>query len=394
MSHVDDGKLHTYLDGECGERERQQIEDHLAGCEVCRERLDEARMASQSASGLLAELEPSAVPAPPWSELEHRAAARQQSTPRKAWVRPGMAWAAVMALAFGVGWLSNSYMSLPPEGFSTSALQEEAPASDLARQTSEAMQDAETPNEPSATPEAGAVGEENEGLGEGAVGSGEGQLAAHKRTEPAPAERTGGVAADRAEEAEQLAAELQSDDRLAAAPRRDRDAEPVDELKAEAAAERGVANFADRETPEIEDAPGALAQPSALRAVEFDEASPGQFVDVSPDDAAAWMGTQLRTLPELQLVSTEVGPGIAVAGGLSGLPAIKLTYLDAAGHVIVLVQQRTSEPELLTEDSDPTLIVDPAGLNAYRWHDDRGYRLMLLGEVSGDSLRALADRVR
>jgi hypothetical protein len=48
----------------------------------------------------------------------------------------------------------------------------------------------------------------------------------------------------------------------------------------------------------------------------------------------------------------------------------------------------------LTEDSDPTLIVDPAGLNAYRWHDDRGYRLMLLGEVSGDSLRALADRVR
>ena len=193
--------------------------------------------------------------------------------------------------------------------------------------------------------------------------------------------------------AEEVAVELPSDDRLAAAPRRYRHTAPVDELKA-AEAERGVATFADQETPEIEDVRGALAQPSALRVAEFDEASPGQFLDVSADDAAVWLGADLRILPELQLVSTEVGPGIAVAGGLSGLPAIKLTYLDAAGHVIVLVQQRTSEVELQAADSDPTLVVDPAGLNAYRWHDGLGYRLILLGEVSGDSLRALADRVR
>ena len=379
MSHVDDGNLHTYLDGECSEHDRQQIEGHLSGCEVCRERLAEARASSQRASDLLAELEPAPVHAPPWGEIEQRAAARQQSDPRRAWVQPSLAWAAVMALAFGVGWLSNSYMSGAPDSLSTAALQEEAPASDLVRPKSEPTQ-----NEPAQTAERRAAGEGSEIVGEDALRSGEGQLAARKRTEPAPAEQPGDVAARRTEDAEKLAAELQSEDRLAAAPRRDRQAET----------ERDVATFADQETPEIEDARGALAQPSALRVAEFDEATPGQFVDVSADDAAVWMGAELRTLPELQLVSTEVGPGITVAGGLSGLPAIKLTYLDAAGHVIVLVQQRALEAELLAEDSDPTLVVDPTGLNAYRWHDGLGYRLILLGEVSGDSLRALADRVR
>jgi hypothetical protein len=283
-----------------------------------------------------------------------------------------------MALAFGVGWLSNSYMSRAPDSFGTAALQEESPASDLARRKGEAP-------EPVQTAEGRAAGEESEALGEGALRTEEEQLASRQRAEPIPAESPVTVATGGREDAEE--------DRPAAAPRRDQQAEPVDELKA-AEAERGVETFADQEAPEIDDARDALAQPSAFRLAEFDEASPGQFVNVSPDDAAAWMGAELRTLPELQLVSTEVGPGIAIAGGLTGLPAIKLTYLDAAGHVIVLVQQRTSEVVLLGEDTDPALIVDPTGLNAYRWHDDLGYRLILLGEVSGDSLRALAERVR
>ncbi len=353
MSHIDDSKLHTYLDGECSERERQQIEGHLSGCEVCRERLEEARASSRRTSDLLAELELAPVHAPTWQEIEQRAAARQQSGPRKAWARPSLAWAAVMVLAFGVGWLSNSHMSRAPDSLSTAALQEET-------QTAEGRE----------------ASDRADAFAEDALRSGEEMLAARKRAEPAPAELSGEVAAGRAEDAEEVAAELQIDDRFAAAPRRDQQAEPMDELKA-AEAERG-----------------ALAQPSALRVAELDEASPRQFVIVSADDAAVWMGAELRTLPELQLVSTEVGPGSAVAGGLSGLPAIKLTYLDAAGHVIVLVQQRTSEVELLGEDSDPTLVIDPTGLNAYRWHDGHGYRLILLGEVSGDSLRALADRVR
>ena len=371
MSHIDDGKLHTYLDGECSERERQQIEGHLSGCEVCRERLEEARASSRRTSDLLAELELAPVHAPTWQEIEQRAAARQQSGPRKAWARSSLAWAAVMALAFGVGWLSNSHMSRAPDSFSTAALQEEAPASDLARQKSEPPQ-----NEATQAAEGREASDRSDAFAEDALRSGEEQLASRKRAEPAPAERPVETAAGRREDAEGIAAEVQSDRRIAAAPRRDQQAEPMDELKA-AEAERG-----------------ALAQPSALRVAEFDEASPGQFVNVSADDAAVWMGAELRTLPELQLVSTEVGPGSAIADGLSGLPAIKLTYLDAAGHVIVLVQQRTSEVELLGEDSDPTLVIDPTGLNAYRWHDGHGYRLILLGEVSGDSLRALADRVR
>ena len=392
MSHVDDGKLHTYLDGECSERERQQLEDHLASCEVCRERLEEARVSNQSASSLLAELEPAPVQAPAWNELEQRAAARQKSEPRRAWARPSLAWAAVMALAFGVGWLSNSYMSRTPAGYGSAALQEDADAADLAVRRSDAIESETAPAEPAQTAEGRVAGEESDALGEGAVRTEEEQVASRRGAEPAPAESPVTNAAGR-EKVEEVTDDIPNDDRLAAATKRDRQVEPAEELKA-AEAERGVDAFADRGVPEAEAAPRALAQPTALRAEEYEDAPPSQFVTVSVDDAAAWMGAQLRVLPELQLVSSEVGPGIAVAGGLAGLPAIKLTYLDAAGHVIVLVQQRTSEVVLLGEDADPTLVVDPTGFNAYRWHAGDGYRLILLGEVSGDSLRALAERVR
>ncbi len=392
MSHVDDGKLHTYLDGASGDRERQQIEAHLSGCEVCRERLEEARASSRRASDLLAQLEPAAVQAPPWDELEQRAAARQQNGPRQTWVRPSLAWAAVIALAFGVGWLSNSYMSRAPDSLGTTALQD-APASDLSRSKGEAVPNEAIPIERPETVAGRAAGGEPEVLAEGALRAEEEQLASRSRGQQAPAETPAEVAPAKTEEAGGAVAGVESDDRLAAAPRRDKQTEAADEFKA-AEAEPRAATFADREAPEPEDARRALAQPTAFEVAEFDEVLPGQFVSVSENEAAAWMGVALRTLPELQLVSAEVGPGSAVAGGLQGLPAIKLTYLDAAGHVIVLIQQRTRDAELLAEETDPTLVVDPTGLNTYRWHDEMGYRLMLLGEVSGDSLRALADRVR
>jgi len=41
MSHVDEGLLHAYLDGELTPVERARVDDHLAGCLACRTRLDE-----------------------------------------------------------------------------------------------------------------------------------------------------------------------------------------------------------------------------------------------------------------------------------------------------------------------------------------------------------------
>ena len=40
MSHVDDGTLHAYLDGELTPVERARLEGHVAECAACRNRLD------------------------------------------------------------------------------------------------------------------------------------------------------------------------------------------------------------------------------------------------------------------------------------------------------------------------------------------------------------------
>ncbi|PYO77356.1 MAG: hypothetical protein DMD67_06720 [Gemmatimonadetes bacterium] len=41
MSHVDDGTLHAYLDGELSPPETQTVETHVVQCPACRTRLEE-----------------------------------------------------------------------------------------------------------------------------------------------------------------------------------------------------------------------------------------------------------------------------------------------------------------------------------------------------------------
>ena len=118
-----------------------------------------------------------------------------------------------------------------------------------------------------------------------------------------------------------------------------------------------------------------------------------RFFAVQPEDAAVWLGGALRTLPEFDLQRVEVGPGSAIEGGLAGLPAVKLIYEDAAGSQLVLIQQLLGD-SLARQLEEPGLRIGPAGVSSFLWHDPRGYRLILQGSISGDSLRALADRVR
>src|SRR2546426_3469590 len=54
MSHVDDGTLHAYLDGELSPAEVQGVDAHLAQCPACRGRLDEERALITRAGELLA----------------------------------------------------------------------------------------------------------------------------------------------------------------------------------------------------------------------------------------------------------------------------------------------------------------------------------------------------
>ena len=92
MSHVDDGTLHAYLDGELSPVERGRLESHLADCAPCRERLAQERSLIESAGRLLA------LAAPPATGRGLRAAPRR----RLRFLVPGV-WAASLAAAFLVG---------------------------------------------------------------------------------------------------------------------------------------------------------------------------------------------------------------------------------------------------------------------------------------------------
>src|SRR5437870_8654401 len=98
MSHGDDGTLHAYLDGELSPPEAQGVEVHLAQCPGCRGRLEEERALITRAGELLA------LAAPPDRELPPFRAGDVQPPTRLWWqVRLPLAWAATVALAFGIG---------------------------------------------------------------------------------------------------------------------------------------------------------------------------------------------------------------------------------------------------------------------------------------------------
>jgi anti-sigma factor RsiW len=101
MSHVDEGTLHAYLDGELPSGERTELEAHLAGCATCRANLAEERALRERATAVLGSARPAEHPAPPLEQL-------RREPKRSPWrVRRSFAWAASIALALGIGY----YMS-------------------------------------------------------------------------------------------------------------------------------------------------------------------------------------------------------------------------------------------------------------------------------------------
>lgn len=403
MSHIEEGRLHAYLDGECAEREIEQIEAHVATCGACQDRLAAAMAATRAASEILAEVEPGPVSAPGWRELEERAAARTRRGPRRVWARPSLAWAAVIAIAFGLGWYSNTYWSkasFAPESryrladaptTAARALESEPSrqaatgaqaGAELAEQSAESkievervLQDSrlKTANELPATPPP---------VGRRAAAEGEVDKVDREETFAAARERP------------------QSNENLARTVTEEIAARPPAEPSAAAAGVETPSQLARRKLQEAradqaspyDDSLAALAD--ELRPAEFAAgAVRTDFLAVQPEDAARWLDAELRTLPDLELQRVEVGPGSSVAGALPRLPVVRLVYADAAGNRFSLTQQFVGDWSLDADLSAPVLTMDPNGRTTYRWVD-RGYQLILSSEVSSDSLRALAERVR
>lgn len=102
MSHVDEGTLHAYLDGELPSTERVALEAHLAQCATCRATLDEERALLERASALLGAARPAERATPPFEQL-------RRLPRRRPWhVRTPFAWAASIALALGLGYSLRS----------------------------------------------------------------------------------------------------------------------------------------------------------------------------------------------------------------------------------------------------------------------------------------------
>jgi hypothetical protein len=106
MSHVDEGTLHAYLDGELPSSERAALEAHLAECAACRTRLTEERALVARSAQLLGMAQPQERPAPPLDALRR--------PKRRFWeVRMPVAWAASIALALSVGYYLRDSVPAP-----------------------------------------------------------------------------------------------------------------------------------------------------------------------------------------------------------------------------------------------------------------------------------------
>jgi hypothetical protein len=129
VSHIDEGQLHAWLDGDLGPEsgpEGEAIGHHLAACDECRMRLEEARALRESARSVLASADHPSSEAPAFAEIVARARAgardiedlpeseavravadTARSRIRRRTSRVGLAWAASITLAMGAGWLGR-----------------------------------------------------------------------------------------------------------------------------------------------------------------------------------------------------------------------------------------------------------------------------------------------
>ncbi len=117
MSHLDEGQLHAYLDGEGTAGDgggRQGIEQHLAECPQCRDRLEQARGIRDQARTVLRAAGPASLSALPFEAVLERAARKRA---RRYTIRPavGLAWAASLGLALTVGWYARSLILVRTE---------------------------------------------------------------------------------------------------------------------------------------------------------------------------------------------------------------------------------------------------------------------------------------
>ncbi|MEO8637263.1 MAG: zf-HC2 domain-containing protein [Gemmatimonadales bacterium] len=106
MRHIPEEELHAYLDQALSRSQCVEIERHLSRCPSCQFERDTIAALRDRTTELLARVGPPPIVAPPFSQLQLRAASRQSET-RRRWMTRS-AWAASVAVAVFAGWGVNT----------------------------------------------------------------------------------------------------------------------------------------------------------------------------------------------------------------------------------------------------------------------------------------------
>ncbi len=112
VPHIDDGRLHAWLDGALdpeSDPDAAAVHHHLEACDECRARLESARVERERARWILASGDHALPEAPPFSDVRERA--RSKASPGRRRSRRsknmGLAWAASIAVVAGAGLLGR-----------------------------------------------------------------------------------------------------------------------------------------------------------------------------------------------------------------------------------------------------------------------------------------------
>lgn len=112
--HLDEERLQRLIDGELSPEEETSARAHLTGCESCRQRFDEAEREQADVFARLRVLDD-----PPPVVRASVVAARARETAARPRMQVGLAWAAGLVIALGLGGLASAVPGSPFHGWIT-----------------------------------------------------------------------------------------------------------------------------------------------------------------------------------------------------------------------------------------------------------------------------------